>query len=174
MLGFSFHMWDLIPWWGIKLVTSALVAWSLSHWTTREVPRNLKYNEKWIWGIICKFFFSPWIFTSWLCLVVIGVIKFGWKGTPNFLSHLRRRPVSHWNPRGSLVGRATFQKTPISLTTQDKSRCLGNSSNDILGWSHCLASPVPRKGFTCSQWPRKLPMWSRDLAFLDSSWAELQ
>ena len=31
-------MWDLVPWPGIKLRSSALGAWQLSHWTTREVP----------------------------------------------------------------------------------------------------------------------------------------
>ena len=31
-------MWYLVPWPGIKPGPPALVAWSLSHWTTREVP----------------------------------------------------------------------------------------------------------------------------------------
>ena len=31
-------MWDLVPWPGIELRPPALGAWSLSHWTTREVP----------------------------------------------------------------------------------------------------------------------------------------
>ena len=31
----------LVPWPGIEPRTPALGAWSLSHWTTREVPRNL-------------------------------------------------------------------------------------------------------------------------------------
>ena len=33
----SCHMWDLIPWPGIKPRPPALGAWSLSHWTTTEV-----------------------------------------------------------------------------------------------------------------------------------------
>ena len=40
-------------------------------------------------------------------------------------SHLRRRPVSHWNSRTSLVFHATFRKTPISPSTQGKFRCPG-------------------------------------------------
>ena len=35
---FSWDMWDLVPWPRIKLQPPALVAWSLSQWTTREVP----------------------------------------------------------------------------------------------------------------------------------------
>ena len=31
-------MWDLIPWPGIEPSFPALGAWSLSHWTTREIP----------------------------------------------------------------------------------------------------------------------------------------
>ena len=31
-------IWDLVPWPGIKLWPPALGAWSLSHWTTRDVP----------------------------------------------------------------------------------------------------------------------------------------
>ena len=30
--------WDLVPWAGIKPSPPALGVWSLSHWTTREVP----------------------------------------------------------------------------------------------------------------------------------------
>ena len=32
-------MWDLVPWPGFEPGPSALRVWSLSHWTTREVPR---------------------------------------------------------------------------------------------------------------------------------------
>ena len=38
MWALSCSMWDLVPWPGIKLGTPALGAWSLSHWTSREVP----------------------------------------------------------------------------------------------------------------------------------------
>ena len=34
----SCNMWDLAPWPGIKPRPPVLEAWSLSHWTTREVP----------------------------------------------------------------------------------------------------------------------------------------
>ena len=33
-------MWDLVPWSGIELGPPTLGARSLSHWTTREVPRQ--------------------------------------------------------------------------------------------------------------------------------------
>ena len=32
------YMWDLVPWPGIEPQPPVLGAWSLSHWTTREVP----------------------------------------------------------------------------------------------------------------------------------------
>ena len=35
---FSCSMWDLIPLPRIEPRPPALVAWSLSHWTTREIP----------------------------------------------------------------------------------------------------------------------------------------
>ena len=38
MLGLSCSMWGLVPWPGIKPRLPALGVWSLSHWTTREVP----------------------------------------------------------------------------------------------------------------------------------------
>ena len=34
----SCRMWGLVPWLGIEPEPPALGAWSLSHWTTREVP----------------------------------------------------------------------------------------------------------------------------------------
>ena len=34
----SFGIWDLIPWPGIEPIPPVLGAWSLSHWTTREIP----------------------------------------------------------------------------------------------------------------------------------------
>ena len=37
--GLNCGMWDLVPWPGIKPCPLALGAWSLSHWTTKEVPR---------------------------------------------------------------------------------------------------------------------------------------
>ena len=35
---FSYSMWNLVPWLGIEPNPPVLGAWSLSHWTTREVP----------------------------------------------------------------------------------------------------------------------------------------
>ena len=36
--GLSCNMWDLVPWPGVEPRPPALGAWSLSHWSTREVP----------------------------------------------------------------------------------------------------------------------------------------
>ena len=36
--GLSCSMWDLVPWPGIEPRPPTLGAWSLSHWTTMEVP----------------------------------------------------------------------------------------------------------------------------------------
>ena len=36
----SCDMWDLVPWPGMKPRPPALGAWSLSHWTTREVSHK--------------------------------------------------------------------------------------------------------------------------------------
>ena len=41
-------MWDLVPWPGIEPGPSALGAWSLSHWTTREVSvLSFSWEESW-------------------------------------------------------------------------------------------------------------------------------
>ena len=40
----SCGLWDLVPCPGIKLQPSALGAWSLSHWTTREVSSRFKMS----------------------------------------------------------------------------------------------------------------------------------
>ena len=40
----SCDMWALAPWPGIEPGPPALGAWSLSHWTTREVP-SLWFDE---------------------------------------------------------------------------------------------------------------------------------
>ena len=51
-------MWDLISWPGIEPGFSALGAWSLSHWTTREVP--------------CSLYFKKYLFIYTLYLTVLG------------------------------------------------------------------------------------------------------
>ena len=40
----------LVPRPGIEPVPSAVEAWSLNHWTTREVPKGLCLNEVTFWG----------------------------------------------------------------------------------------------------------------------------
>ena len=41
---FSFSRWDLVPQPGIEPGSPALGAWSLTHWTTRKVPRVFSFN----------------------------------------------------------------------------------------------------------------------------------
>ena len=40
-MSFPCRMWDLVPWPGMEPRPPALGAWSLSHWTTKEVPNNI-------------------------------------------------------------------------------------------------------------------------------------
>ena len=40
-------LWDLFPWPGIEPEPPVLGAWSLSHWTTREIPRSHLKGGKW-------------------------------------------------------------------------------------------------------------------------------
>ena len=43
-------IWGLVPLWGIKPRPPALGVWSLSHWTTREVPSLfLEQLSKWLY-----------------------------------------------------------------------------------------------------------------------------
>ena len=46
MPGLSCGMWDLVPWPGIEPGSPVLETWSLSHWTTREVPKLLFKVQK--------------------------------------------------------------------------------------------------------------------------------
>ena len=43
---FSGSMQGLVPWPGIKPEASALGAWSLSHWTIREIPLFSSFNRR--------------------------------------------------------------------------------------------------------------------------------
>ena len=40
----SCSMWDLVPWAGFEPGSTALGVWSLSHWTTWEVPEGLYFK----------------------------------------------------------------------------------------------------------------------------------
>ena len=50
-LDVSCGIWDLVPWWGIEPGPPALKLWSLSCWTTREVPGQ---------GLFIDFFSFYW------------------------------------------------------------------------------------------------------------------
>ena len=53
----GFGMWDLVPWPRIKPGSPALDAWSLGHWTTREV---LKHFSLW-WNLnSLTYFYNLW------------------------------------------------------------------------------------------------------------------
>ena len=56
-LGFSCGMWDLVPWPGIEPRPCALEAWSLSHWTAREIPWEYFFLSirQWVkWMLVVK------------------------------------------------------------------------------------------------------------------------
>ena len=74
----SCGMWDLFPWPGIEPTPPALGTWSLTHWTTREVPRCMFVWEQ-----------SP-DFPSFL-----DILECHWKGTPAVLYTLSAIN-SHW------------------------------------------------------------------------------
>ena len=79
-------MWDLVPWPGIEPSPLALGAWSLSHWTTREVPikllkiricgkyMNLSYSAA----------YSMYVHTAMPCLLLSRVWLFA---TPWTVAH---------------------------------------------------------------------------------------
>ena len=49
MLTLSRSVWDLVPWSGIEPGPSALGAWSLSHWPTRE---HRPPHSSWCWHLL--------------------------------------------------------------------------------------------------------------------------
>ena len=58
----SCSVWDLVPRAGIEPGPPALGAWSLSYWTTREVPTHLFARPS--LTSHCKILTSPW--DKWL------------------------------------------------------------------------------------------------------------
>ena len=44
-------MWDLVPWSGIEPGPPALGVWSLSHWTTKEVPPRAFLTSSFLFGL---------------------------------------------------------------------------------------------------------------------------
>ena len=52
-------LWDLVPWPGIKPMPPVLGAWSLSHWTIREVPGHYFLNLAWFVLIYPCCFYLP-------------------------------------------------------------------------------------------------------------------
>ena len=62
----SCSMWDLVPRPGIKPGPPALGAWSLNHWTTREVPPFVSLNEL-MPVVYCRVANSFLSLTIWLC-----------------------------------------------------------------------------------------------------------
>ena len=46
--GLRWDIWDLVPWLGIEPRPPALGAWSLSHWTIREVPVSAFQYAIWV------------------------------------------------------------------------------------------------------------------------------
>ena len=43
--GLNCHVWDLVPWPGVKPDLFALGMWSLTHWTTRNTPRSVQFSS---------------------------------------------------------------------------------------------------------------------------------
>ena len=60
----SCHMWDLVPWPGIKPRPPTLWAWGLSHWTTREVPLTVLLNVRFLYVVqayfVCLLAYFEW------------------------------------------------------------------------------------------------------------------
>ena len=50
---FGWSMWDIVPWSGLEPRSPPLRVWSLSHWTTKEVPivTDINHNMIHLYGI---------------------------------------------------------------------------------------------------------------------------
>ena len=57
---FSCGVWDLVPWPGIESSPPALGAWSLSHWTAREVTTCV-YSQVILWQMPARCWTRPWL-----------------------------------------------------------------------------------------------------------------
>ena len=62
MQTFSCNMWDLVPWPGMETWSPALGAWSLSHWTTSEVPETKALAITYGLDELAHYFFADLIF----------------------------------------------------------------------------------------------------------------
>ena len=74
-LGLSCGMRDLVPWPGIGLEPLALGVWSLSHWTTREVPpKDILINPHShpphiLWSLLSIMELTPW------CMSILSAVS---------------------------------------------------------------------------------------------------
>ena len=120
-LGLSFSLWGLVPWPEIKFRPAALGAWSLSHWTNREV--------------------SPW-FDSWYSSTFKRP-KLGIK-TCQF-SH------SAVSDRLFATPWTTARQAPLSITNpRSPPKPMVHRVGDAIQPSHPLSSPSP-PAFNLSQ-----------------------
>ena len=99
MWSLSSWMWNLVPWPGMKPGPPALRVWSVSHWTTREVPKVEFYIYYAALFFFCLTFFFclEGLFTSahrtLLCFFSHCIIfLYGW--TVTYLSYLWSETVS--------------------------------------------------------------------------------
>ena len=83
MLGLSCGIWDLVSWPKIESRPLALGAWSLNHWTTREVPILSVLNHHYILFLTQKWsrsalkyrcFYIFIIFVSKLCINELCIV----------------------------------------------------------------------------------------------------
>ena len=96
MWALSCSMWDLVPWPGIEPRHLALGAWSLSHWTTKEVPEynliQLFYRE--VWQYVSKPFIFIYLLKiflfTWLCWALVVAFRI-------FSYDMRTLSCSMWN-----------------------------------------------------------------------------
>ena len=111
LLGCS--MWSLVPWPGIELWPPALRAWSLSHWTTREVP-YLQILTFCLMGIFICTWLSPWDITQVSYYLASKCLYFFlYSGLPMSV------PYRAWEGKENDLPRVT---QPLSDTCQPGSR----------------------------------------------------
>ena len=100
----------LVPWPGIKFMPPAVEAWSLNHWTSREIPDSwflFFYTTTQLFLIICIHMFNT-------CLE-INELRGSKRRTNEFFS--QHKPVTKWSRRVSFHSGNFWVLFLINLTT---------------------------------------------------------
>ena len=157
--------WDLVPWPGIEPMCAALRAWSLSHWTIREVPRHDSFEGclsvgQMFWNFskpknhlesLWKCRFSALICRAFDSTGRIGALEFEllWR-TQVILIH-----TLHWS--GGSSSYVSVQRIVVNSRDTEPNGSIGNGEMTCVWWN--LGKSAKRSLVWAEQWRQDGYRW---------------